>query len=92
MKITGILLNPISEPSEATIRVEALSSKVTITGSIGEITTGSDGSYDFTIVEGIHRIEINYIDEYVVTGKVDVPTGIGTITLPQLLTDYAVVE
>lgn len=91
MKIIGTLLNPIGEPSEATIRVEALASKVSITGSIGEVTIGSDGAYNFTIVEGIHRVEINYKDEYIVTGEVDVPSGAGTISLPQLLNDYAVV-
>ena len=91
IQVQGILLDPINQVSRKTsIRITAL----TTTGSAlksasNVITTGLDGSYDFTLEDGAYEFEAKYENQWnwigsaLVTG--DTPTP---IELTQLLIDY----
>ena len=87
------LLDPMGQPcTEVPIRVEVIKSDYSPKGAVGKVATGSDGSYNFQLVEGILRIEVKYSDEYVVTGEVLIDTNTpNTLTLPKLLGDYTYV-
>ena len=87
ISVTGVLVDPMNQPSAETIvRVTAKNNSGSIMGLVGEITTGSDGSYDFNLVDGTHDIEIHFKDEYILTGTVEVDGNTPSpITLPELL-------
>lgn len=92
IQVQGILVDPLNQPSGGTtIRVEALSTEVSIDGMVGETVTGMDGSYSFSLVLGDHLIDINFSDEYKLSGEVRVDGGITSpITLPALLKNHKV--
>lgn len=94
IQVTDILVNPMNQvSSNVVIRVEAKDSVSTVVGMRGKAITGSDGSYDFPLLEGRHLIEILFSDEYKVSGEVQVTSSTVTpITLPDLLNLYAYVE
>lgn len=89
IQVVGVLTDPMNQATKASVRVEALDSQVTFKGAVAILPIDVDGVYDFQLVEGVHRIEVNYSDEYLVTGEVeidgDTPTG---LTLPVILRDY----
>ena len=83
-------MTPMNQPvSNAVIRITALNIQVSLVGIEAIQYTDVGGSYNFDLVEGDHMIEINCNDEYFITGKVRVTSGIpATLTLPELLTGY----
>ena len=85
IQVTGILLDPMNKPSAQTvIRVEALNSISSLKGMTASVTTDADGVYDFPLVNGNHRIELLFNDEYAVTGDVTIDN---TVTSPLTLED-----
>ena len=93
IQVTGTVIDPMGQSSVGTeVRIETVSSPVTLKGAVASITTGAGGSYDFNLVEGIHLIEVKYAaEEYITTGHVEVTAGMSTaLPLSTLLTYHAV--
>lgn len=88
-------MGPTGAPlSQATIRVTTLGNHPSvIAGSFFKKTLGIDASYDFPLLEGKFKIEINQFRKYSQVAWVDV-TGLTTspITLDALIKEYAFCE
>ncbi len=91
ISVTGELVSPMGNAySGATIRVTATESSVSLLGLSDSVTTGTDGSYTFNLVNGSHDIEVLVDDEYLVQGTVTIDDSTeDSISLETLLTTYA---
>ena len=88
INVTGVLKSPTNKPkAKARIRITALSNlNETLSDMTDTEFTGSDGSYDFELVYGEHRIELLVEGEEVLSGEVVVDETTGNpIELPALL-------
>ncbi len=88
IQVTGILKNPMDMISNnTTIRViPTVNEGETLMTIPASIITGSDGSYDFQLVEGVHTIEVNFSKKYNLVGTVTITSATTTpLTLPALL-------
>lgn len=92
VQITGNLTDPMGNPLVgAVIRVTSEDNRNTLCGLDGSITTGTGGSYDFTLKEDLLFIEVCFNrKEWVKTGKVDTTGASGIIDLETLFTLYEV--
>lgn len=93
--VNGQLLDPMNIPQAcANIRVEALTNQVALSKSTAITQTTKEGFYDFMLVEGTHRVEINYTNEYQETGDILITPEMdgNTYTLPEIMVLAAVVE
>lgn len=83
--VTGVLVNPLNQPLETTIRITALDSSESVLSAEAKVITGADGVYSFSLLEGTFRIELLTDDEYNIGEEVvvdiDTPTSIDLNTL-----------
>jgi hypothetical protein len=89
IQVTGLLVDPIGNPMETSIRITSQNSKVAIKGSHATIVTGVGGTYDFNLEEGLYLVQLLQKKEY--TGGVVVlvdDTVIPPITLGSLLDNH----
>ncbi len=89
VNITGTLLDPMGIAEVATIRV---TSTITGTGTLAcssaTVVTGSDGTYNFNLVNGTFEIEVNDGDEFCLLETVAVDDSVLTnpsYTLQELI-------
>lgn len=76
--IEGVLESPIMGQAitKGFIRITAIELKnYSLTGSVGVIKCGKDGSYSFNLNAGVFTIEVMYTDEYILVGTVNVEQG-----------------
>lgn len=87
IQVTGQLVTPLNEPvAETGIRIISLNNTVVLLGSEGTVTTSSDGTYNFSLVNGEYKVEVLYNDEYIHAGTVTVTDTTNTpVDLPTLL-------
>jgi len=87
IQVTGVLLNPIGQVSPKTVVRIISTSNVNgvLCGSPAEVVTGTDGSYDFPLVEGTFTLEVLYSSTYKLGGTVTITGATPTpITLEAL--------
>lgn len=87
IQITGILTNPMEAVSaKTTIRIVSTGNEGgVLIGSPSSITTGTDGSYDFNLVNGTYTVEVLYSKMYRLGGIVTITNVTATpLSLPQL--------
>ena len=89
IQVIGILVNPLNQPIQTTIRVSTIKSCNTVLSATALIITGSDGTYDFSLINGTFLIELLIDDEYNegVAVIIDVVTP-SVIDLPSLLENH----
>ena len=88
--VTGSLTTPMNNPLVgAVIRATSLKTVESIVGSQDAVTTSETGSYSFSLVQGDHEIELVYLDEFITTGSVTIPSNAaGSVDLETLLTTF----
>jgi hypothetical protein len=64
IQVTGILVDPMSQPLQTKIKITAESSDVSLVGAEAITASDCDGFYDFNLVEGRLFIELLTDDEY----------------------------
>lgn len=91
VQITGVLKDPMGNPIANTkIRVTPVANGDTLWGVSGSVTTGLDGSYNFTLGEDNLLIEVLFNQrQYVRAGTVDTTGATGPLTLEELFGTYA---
>ncbi len=91
VKVTGVLKTPLDVGMDSvTVRITSTTTEGDTLGSVeSKVVTGSDGSYDFNLVYGVHDIEIKDDDEYSLSGRVRVDATVtAPTTLPNLLINH----
>jgi hypothetical protein len=58
IQVTGILIDPIGDPMETSIRITAENTLFTIDGAHADAPTGVDGSYSFSLEEGVYLVQL----------------------------------
>jgi hypothetical protein len=95
IQLTGVLSDPTGTPlNSATIRITTLGNHTSvIDGSTAKVTTSLTGNYDFSLVEGKFKIEINQTNKFNQVAWVEVTNLTTTpITLDSLINIYAYCE
>lgn len=93
IQVTGVLKTPMNQPAgNAEIRITSLDSSGECLSFLNSyLTTGTDGSYDFQLLEGNYSIEVLFCREFMLAGMVHVSSVVPSpITLPKLLQDFAI--
>lgn len=94
VQITGILTDPLGNPmAGAVIRITPQDNGDTLQCLSGSVTTGADGSYDFTLKEDLLFIEVCFNrKKWTRTGKVNTTGATGPIDLETLFELYEVAD
>jgi hypothetical protein len=97
VQITGTLKDPMGNLAIGIkIRVTAQDTTTVLFAQVGEVITGEDGSYDFTIGDGKYVLEVLFTDTLIEVAYLDIDVGTltGPMSLEQLVTDgsYCVPE
>ncbi len=88
-RVQGNLITPLGVGMIATIRITAVSNGSSLLCSEAKVVTGDDGSYDFTLQDGVFDIEIKGDDEYCLNGTVETDVStVPIVSLTELLTTY----
>lgn len=87
INVKGPLLNPANQVSPNTpIRLTSvLGYGDTLLSSTAVVTSDGAGNYDFSLVYGTHMIEVRFEDKYIKLGTCIVSSGIGPLTINELL-------
>lgn len=88
IQVTGVLKTPLDTVSSRTVIrvISQANGDGTLTTLPGRVVTGTDGTYNFQLVNGKHRIEVNFSKKYNLVGTVTITDATTSpLTLPALL-------
>ena len=90
IQLIGTLTTPMGIfMADTEIRVTSLSNDLSHLGISGSTSTDGNGSYDFNLLEGTHRIEVLQDNEFYTLGDVLIDSNTtSAISLTTLLIEY----
>lgn len=87
VQVSGVLIHPTGEPiGNQLIRITSSINGDALKENVSEYSTDTNGNYDFTLVEGEHRLEILVSETYELVGTLEVNSATpNPIDLPTLV-------
>lgn len=87
IRVLGILVDPTDTPiPNAIIRATALENSSVLLDAVATITTDAGGRYDFNLVNGKYRLDVNQKSKYNKVAYVEVTDSTADpSTLPELI-------